>query len=204
MLKEKKEFHYGGNFYNKYEAKSPAVRFVVKRYLKDIRDFVSVTGAEKILDAGCGEGYVVKDLKEGGVKAEFYGVDSSTRILFEQTRKIVSGFSLACNSVYSLCFKEDSFDLVLCCEILEHLSRPQQAVEEVKRVSKDYAIFSVPHEPFWRMTNMARLSYLGDFGNTPGHIQHFSKKKLGGLLGEYFSGVKIKESSIWLTALCRI
>jgi hypothetical protein len=30
----------------------------------------------------------------------------------------------------------------------------------------------VPREPIWRIGNMARGRYLGDLGNTPGHIQH--------------------------------
>ncbi|MDG2169878.1 MAG: hypothetical protein P8L44_18365, partial [Opitutales bacterium] len=38
----------------------------------------------------------------------------------------------------------------------------------------DHYVFSVPREPIWRILNMARFKYLGDWGNTPGHLNHWS------------------------------
>ena len=109
-----------------------------------------------------------------------------------------------CNSVYHLCFKESSFDLVSCCEVLEHLTEPADALKEIRRVSGEYVLISVPYEPYWRIANILRLCYLKDFGNTPGHIQHFGLSGLKDLLEAEFAEVRIKSSAIWLIALCKL
>ena len=71
------------------------------------------------------------------------------------------------------------FDLVICCEVLEHLNNPIKAVKEINRVLKPgaRAVVSVPREPVWRILNMFRFKYLSDFGNTPGHLNHWSKDR---------------------------
>ena len=81
-------------------------------------------------------------------------------------------------SVYDLPFEDGSFDLVVCCEVMEHLDRPHEALAEVSRVARDFVLMSTPWEPVWRAMNMARGKYLRDLGNTPGHIQHFGRRDL--------------------------
>jgi len=81
-------------------------------------------------------------------------------------------------SIYDLPYPDKSFDLVVCCEVLEHLEKPRQGLAELARVARRNVILSTPREPLWRMLNVARLKYLKDLGNTPGHIQHFSRDNL--------------------------
>jgi ubiquinone/menaquinone biosynthesis C-methylase UbiE len=83
--------------------------------------------------------------------------------------------SLVQGSVYALPFASGSFDLVLCCEVLEHVDQPHAALAELARVSGNRVLLSVPNEPIWRMSNMARGKYLRHFGNTTGHIQHWTR-----------------------------
>jgi ubiquinone/menaquinone biosynthesis C-methylase UbiE len=83
--------------------------------------------------------------------------------------------SLLQGSVYALPFAAASFDLVLCCEVLEHLEDPEAALVELTRVTRGAVLLSVPNEPVWRLSNMARAKYLTRFGNTMGHIQHWTR-----------------------------
>lgn len=72
---------------------------------------------------------------------------------------------------------ENEYDLVVCSEVLEHLEQPDVVVKSLLKATKRYVIVSVPREPIWRFLNMCRGKYLKDFGNTPGHIKHWSKKE---------------------------
>ena len=73
-------------------------------------------------------------------------------------------------------FPDSSFDLVVAIEVFEHFADPDRALAELVRVGTDELIASVPLEPIWRVGNMVRGRYLGDLGNTPGHVNHWSRR----------------------------
>jgi ubiquinone/menaquinone biosynthesis C-methylase UbiE len=105
-------------------------------------------------------------------------------------------------SIYDIKWPDEEFEIVIATEVLEHLRKPHSAIKECKRVSKRYCVFSVPYEPFWRISNIFRLAYLEDFGNTPGHIQHWNKTQFKNMLKKHFRKVKIKQSILWNIAIC--
>ena len=98
---------------------------------------------------------------------------------------------------------EAQFDLVLACEVLEHLEDPKKALFEIKRVAGKFCIISVPLEPLWRVLNLARGAYLGSLGNTPGHVQHWSAKGFRALIERYFAIEQIYYPLPWQVALCK-
>ena len=59
-------------------------------------------------------------------------------------------------------------------EVLEHLSDPAAGLRELARVSSRHLLLSVPHEPFFRGSNLLTGRYLSALGNTPGHVQHWT------------------------------
>ena len=81
-------------------------------------------------------------------------------------------------------YPSKAFDLVIACEVLEHIMYPAKVLAEAKRLSRRYAIFSVPREPIWRVLNVARGRYLADLGNTPGHINHWSTQSFVNQVGD--------------------
>jgi ubiquinone/menaquinone biosynthesis C-methylase UbiE len=85
------------------------------------------------------------------------------------------GVPIVEESIYNLSRPDKSYDLVFVLEVLEHLDDPRRALEEVCRVSRRWVICSVPREPVWRALNLMRLKYVGGLGNTPGHVNHWSK-----------------------------
>lgn len=100
-------------------------------------------------------------------------------------------------------YKNDEFDLVLACELLEHLKDYNEGLSEIKRVTKRYAILSVPMEPLWRILNLAQGRYIASLGNTPGHIQHWGKKEFLKVIKKYFLIEKIYYPLPWQVALCK-
>lgn len=78
--------------------------------------------------------------------------------------------------IRNLSFKDNSFDIVLCQQVLEHIDEPVKAILELKRVYKNQLIISVPNEPFftilrlfswekehlWAITPRLLKKYLGE------------------------------------------
>jgi SAM-dependent methyltransferase len=77
-------------------------------------------------------------------------------------------------SIYELPYKDNSFDLVICTEVLEHLDDPQKALQEMVRVSKKYLLLSVPNEPIFMLSNFLRGKNWSRWGNDIEHINHWS------------------------------
>lgn len=163
-----------GNVYDKYATANPIARHLVKGFLKTLDELTARIPFDSLLEVGCGEGEVLRHLTTANPDVvQATGCDVDPGIVAE-ARQNNPQADLLVASVERLPFPDASFDLVVAAEVLEHVADPYQALREIARVSRRYALLSVPREPLWRGLNMLRGSYLDDLGNTPGHIQHWS------------------------------
>jgi len=105
-------------------------------------------------------------------------------------------------SIYDLVPETDGADLVVACEVLEHLEDPRAALKVLQKISQNHIILSVPREPLWRLLNMARGKYLAAWGNTPGHIQHWSRKDFIRLVSCWFEVLEVKSPTPWTMLFC--
>jgi ubiquinone/menaquinone biosynthesis C-methylase UbiE len=131
---------------------------------------------EKILDVGCGEGVTLDKIQKMKIGKKLEGVDNFDDAITIGT-KTFPNLSLKKADIYNLPYKDNSFDMVLCNEVLEHLERPQDALDELRRVSSKYLLLSVPHEPWFQLANFFRGRHVTRFGNHPEHIQHWTKNE---------------------------
>lgn len=168
-----------GNYYDKYNSSNPIVRWMMKNFFISMEECLSVVGKfDNVLEAGCGEGEVANFIAE-----KFNGTCQYTSIdAFDVSDKVIKkaqemypNINFFTGSIYEIA--RGGYDLVVCSEVLEHLEEPEKALFELKKTTDKYLLVSVPREPVWCVLNMVRGKYLRDFGNTPGHIQHWSKKK---------------------------
>ncbi|NDL64127.1 class I SAM-dependent methyltransferase [Acerihabitans arboris] len=194
-----------GNAYDKYGSRNPAVKWMMQRFESALSDFVSQVMPQSIHEIGCGEGYWVLRWNEQGLAAR--GCDFSQQVI-EIARENALARELPptlfeIRSIYDLNSKRDGADLVVCCEVLEHLENPEAGLEALQRVECGHLILSVPREPLWRSLNLARGKYIADWGNTPGHLQHWSKKSFIRLVSKYFAVVDQKNPLPWTMLLCR-
>lgn len=189
-----------GNIFNKYQTRNPIARFLFGNFLSAARSLVNSVSALSILEVGCGEGYLTELLGRWKPGAEIFGIDLSEQI-FDLGVRANARLHFSVQSAYQLAFPSGRFDLVVGCEVLEHLDSPQRALAELARVARRHALLSVPREPLWRLLNVARLAYLGDFGNTPGHIQHWTTDGFVSLVAEYFHIVQVSTPLPWTMVL---
>jgi 2-polyprenyl-3-methyl-5-hydroxy-6-metoxy-1,4-benzoquinol methylase len=194
----------GGNVYDKYGSDNPIERRLVARFKSSLLALVSRSGAREGHEVGCGEGELTRLLASRGIRAR--GSDLSEEVIAEARRRtaaagVVAEFSA--RDLLELSPSEDAAELMLCCEVLEHLPDPGAALEVVAELARPWAILSVPREPLWRALNVARGAYLGDLGNTPGHLNHWSRRSFERLLATRFELVEVRSPLPWTMALCR-
>lgn len=194
-----------GNTFDKYGSSNPIVKKMMKGFADSLSMLVNKAKPVTIHEIGCGEGYWVLNWQAQGIKAR--GSDfSKTVIEIAQENAVINGVESSifksC-SIYDIEPKVDSADLIVCCEVLEHLEDPQAGLAALHRVASDYVIVSVPREPIWCFLNMARGKYLTNFGNTPGHIQHWSKRKFVQFVNNYFEVIEVLSPLPWTMLLCR-
>ncbi len=101
----------------------------------------------------------------------------------------------------NLPFADDEFDMACAIEVLEHVPDPEHTVAEMARVASGHLLVSVPREPLWRGLNMARGAYLRDLGNTPGHVNHWSKRAFVELLSRHGEVVEARSPFPWTMLL---
>ena len=104
----------------------------------------------------------------------------------------------------SLSFEDDSFDMASAIEVLEHVPDPESTLAEMARVARRHLLVSVPREPLWRGLNMARGAYLRDLGNTPGHVNHWSKRAFTSLLSRHGTVEEARSPFPWTMVLVRL
>jgi ubiquinone/menaquinone biosynthesis C-methylase UbiE len=149
------------------------------------------------LEVGSGEGYILYYIQEVRPDILLIGSDISEEMVClarNRHREIIWCVAKAEN----LPFLDGSFDLVIACEVLEHVLDPNIVLKQLRRVSKKFCIISVPEEPLWRILNILRGKYLRNFGNTPGHVQHWSASSISRLVKEYFDNIEVVKSVPWV------
>jgi len=187
----------------KYESRNPLQQFFIRRFLKKVRSVVSDLPPGPVCEAGCGEGFVLRNLTEHGLLENriAVGMDLDNGALAFASAH-VPGISFACSSIYDLPFRQKEFECVILLEVLEHLESPGRALSEAVRVGKSLLV-SVPHEPFFRTANFLRGKNLHRLGDDPEHIQHWGARSFLRLLGPYGEVQKFYAPFPWLLAFVK-
>ena len=177
------------------ELSSCKYRLTLARY-QSMGEFIrrepqELKAALRLLDIGCGEGRLI--LYGPFPRTEFSGIDvrlSSLRTARERGYTMVVQSHLAAG----LPWRDQSFDIVVCSHILEHLAHPETMVAEATRVLRPGGLFivGVPVCVWW--TRWLRIHLLPQIfpGKCPealaarfGHVQFFTLSSLKALLNGY-------------------
>jgi ubiquinone/menaquinone biosynthesis C-methylase UbiE len=150
-------------------------RFLIDNFNKVLIDEVKKINPKTVLDAGCGEGFTLHRLQDAGIGNKLEGFDFLDRAV-KIANKEFPDLKIKQGDIYNIKAKDNSYDLVICSEVLEHLERPEDALKEIVRVSKKYVILSVPNEPIFMAGNLLRGKNVKRFGNDIEHINHWSNK----------------------------
>jgi 2-polyprenyl-3-methyl-5-hydroxy-6-metoxy-1,4-benzoquinol methylase len=194
-----------GNTYDKYGSTNPLVRRMMAGFERDLQELFEQAAPSSVLDVGCGEGVLVHSWAQQRPDGRFVGIDleeESIQAGWEQRR--APNLDYRVMRAENLPFAENEFDLASAIEVLEHVPDPRHTLAEMARCAKDHLLVSVPREPLWRGLNMARGAYLSDLGNTPGHLNHWSRRAFVRLLSGYGHVAEVRSPFPWTMLLVRL
>lgn len=201
-IKENLSGNYESSNLKKYKSSNPLKKFFINRFLYNVVDSVCTYEFQKVIDIGCGEGFIIKSLSLN-FNYRFNACDVNIDAA-KSAKKLNPDITVFVADINSLPMRDCEYDLVICCEVLEHLQTPQRALEEIKRISTGLILLSVPYEPYFSLMNFLTGKNLRAFGNDPDHFQKWSKKEFAEVLMKDFEIITLKVSLPWLIVLCRV
>jgi SAM-dependent methyltransferase len=194
-----------GNTFDKYGSKNPVVRRLMNGFESTLDELWQKASPESILDVGCGEGVLTEQWADKLGAGRIVGIDlDDPKLKAEWDKRRRANLEYRVEDATHLSFADNEFDMASAIEVLEHVPDPERTVAEMARVAKRWLLVSVPREPLWRGLNMARGAYWKDLGNTPGHINHWSKRSFVSMLSQHGTVEEVHSPFPWTMVLVRV
>jgi 2-polyprenyl-3-methyl-5-hydroxy-6-metoxy-1,4-benzoquinol methylase len=194
-----------GNTFDKYGSSNPVVRRLMAGFHGTLDELWAAAAPESVLDVGCGEGVLTAEWAERLADGRVVGIDlDDPKLRHEWAKRERPNLEFRAEEATSLSFADDEFDLACAIEVLEHVPKPEATLAEMARVARRHLLVSVPREPLWRGLNVARGAYLRALGNTPGHVNHWSKRAFVSLLARYGTVEAARSPFPWTMLLVRV
>jgi SAM-dependent methyltransferase len=194
-----------GNTYDKYGSGNPLVRRMMSGFERSLDELFVLADPRSLLDVGCGEGVLVQRWALRLGERRVVGIDLEEPSIQEGwSEHGAPNLEYRVMRAESLPFAANEFDLACAIEVLEHVPDPAHTLAEMARCAERHLLVSVPREPLWRGLNLARGAYWRELGNTPGHLNHWSKRSFVRLLSRYGKVVEIRSPLPWTMLLVRL
>jgi 2-polyprenyl-3-methyl-5-hydroxy-6-metoxy-1,4-benzoquinol methylase len=194
-----------GNTYDKYGSSNPVVRRLMSAFERTLDELFEQADPASLLDVGCGEAVLTHRWATRLGDRRVVGIDLDDPLLHaEWERRQAPNLTYQVMKAENLPFADGEFDVATAIEVLEHVPDPAHTVAEMARVASGHLLVSVPREPLWRGLNLARGAYVSDLGNTPGHLNHWSKRSFVKLLTRHGDVVQARSPFPWTMLLVRL
>lgn len=190
----------------KYQSDLPFAVTRLDDFFNAIAGLIAVVTPSVVLNVGCGEGLDMKSIYDR-LDARFAygcGLDLRVEALKMASRVLIPyKFDVLQGDLYHLPLSLARFDLILCLEVLEHLSCPEQLLSDLSQRYSGHCLFSVPNEPAYRLTRLLLLRRnIRQLGNHPDHRHHWSKGGFARLMSEFFTVDQVVDPFPWTAVLC--
>ncbi len=171
------------------------------RFRLQLFELLDLAAPQSLIDVGCGEGMLTAELA-ARVPGPVRGVDlPDPELSSDWTLNARPDLEYLVGDAGALPGDAGEFDAASAIEVLEHLPDPEAALGEMTRVARRWLIVSVPREPAWRAANVMRGAYVRALGDTPGHVNHWSRRGFLALLEGHGSVIELRSPFPWTLAL---
>lgn len=179
-----------GNTYDKYNTTNPVAKRLQAGFERSLAELLDTANPSTLLDVGCGEGVLTHQWAQRPNMTRIVGIDLPDPSVQKhwadrQSPNLEYQLLKLTEENSPLPFADDEFEAATAIEVLEHVPDPEFTASEMARCASKWVLVSVPREPIWRITNMARGAYWKHLGNSPGHLNHWSKNAFKSLWSEH-------------------
>jgi SAM-dependent methyltransferase len=194
-----------GNTFDKYGSTNPVVRRLMTGFHGTLDELWDKSAPRSLLDVGCGEGVLTEQWARSLGDARVVGIDlDDAKLRSEWEARRRPNLEFRAEEATRLPFADGEFDVATAIEVLEHVPDPEATVAEMARVADRWVLVSVPREPLWRALNVARGAYWRTLGNTPGHVNHWSKRSFVRMLSRHGEVEDARSPFPWTMLLVRV
>ncbi|MDP3987956.1 MAG: class I SAM-dependent methyltransferase [Candidatus Levybacteria bacterium] len=173
------------DYYQKGIKRSLLQRIWHKKKLKAVLKLVE-NDPNKILDIGCASGWFLWETSKRFPKAKCTGVDIYKKAI-DYGSKQYKSIKFICADAHHLSFQDDSFDLIICTEVLEHVIDPKGVLKEIKRLLSPHGVAIIEMDTgsllfrlIWHFWVNSKFSVWKG-----AHLHTFSTKKLEKMIEDY-------------------
>lgn len=173
-------------------------------------DRLAVKKGQIVLDAGCGFGRHSVEFISRGACVISMDLDMEslrkTRFSIEETKKVInkaqsSQYMTPVGDALNLPFKENTFDRIICSEVMEHVTDDSRACSELARVLKKNGLIAITVPTFFSEQVYDLLTH--EYYTSPGgHVRRYMPKELADIMRRnglevYAIGFKHSFHTIW-------
>ncbi|MCK4669666.1 MAG: class I SAM-dependent methyltransferase [Nanoarchaeota archaeon] len=159
-----------------YSSRNPLIRFVHLNRLDAIVKQLPRKKGLKILDAGCGEGHLIKKAHCKNNQSLYFGVDI-TKVALKKAKERCPYAKFIHGDLTKIPYENESFDIVICTEVLEHIYEYKDVIKELTRVLRKngWLIITFPNETVW---TICRGLLLKRPLRVPDHVNSFTPRQI--------------------------
>jgi len=163
-------------------------QLIEAEHLVRYRWAANAAAGKRVLDAGCGTAYGTAILADAGA-SEVIGVDLAESVLESVRAEMPDSVSLRSGDLRSLELGDDSFDLVVCFEVIEHFEQPLVVLDQLARVLAPGGtlLISSPNRGVYPAGN-------------PHHFHEFTPAELTAELSQRFANVRLMRQQSYITS----
>jgi 2-polyprenyl-3-methyl-5-hydroxy-6-metoxy-1,4-benzoquinol methylase len=196
----------------KHSNPNPLHQWLLQRFHRRIATLVvqaaapsgEAGGPVALLDAGCGEGFVLRHLWRSTPALACAGLDGSPDALrWAAGHPGSRPAAWLAGDLERLPLRDRSIPVVLCLEVLEHVEHPWVALRELLRVCSGTLIVSVPNQPFFAGANLLRGKNLPTLGDDPEHRWHWRASTFLREVGRAAPVAAVHYAFPWVIAVIR-
>jgi len=187
----------------KHESRNPVQRALINAFHGKAIELINRARPQTILELGCGEGFVLSALAEGGIQAELTGVELSERAARIAQERLGDRAKIEHRDARELIDDGRRFDMVMMLEVLEHIPNPGQMLPILDRLSTGWLLLSVPWEPVFMASNFLAGKNIRRLGNDPDHVNHWGRRGFHRFISTHFDIIEMPIVFPWTMALAR-
>lgn len=175
-----------------YERSILPIRLIEQKRLAIIRDMVGDARGLELAEVGSGGGHVLRMFRE----AKLTAIDVSDEFL-DTARRNLSGYDVKFvkGEVDKLDLPSESFDRIICTEVLEHTKDPDAILATIARLLRPggVAVITVPNDPLIdRLKDTIRRTPVGyllrgkvNWGGDEYHLHKWTPAEFEALLSKH-------------------